>query len=414
MIISLMFFFLHFEAQSQKDTTLSLIQSELKFPYQSNKLEMVVSTSIYMKDTSKIAYVFPAINGEKQVYKFGMAWLLPYSREIQAAIMSQPFIKEQSFCLIKTSSSDSVLIVIDENANRDFSDEIIDAVKIGQPAYKKLNLVLDSLANLRFLVPIQIEVNRSAADKLQISCKNLTKYELIHHLEDTTLRLNLLMTPFNVNFKIQDIDLKDGKIRMQSIGLNEPFFFNGKLRLLDQFDLLKATVKFRTLAPDEIPLGYREGYYLDMKKLRSLTDPYLASDCGIFWSKPKYFLLYFWGHWCAPCMSKIEATKSLAESLKASNEIVFINYPTIFNKKDTLALSKVIFSNNLPCRQIVQVIGPREANEGVGIRDVVSLAKINAYPEYLLLNSKGKILYKGENKEQELDALLKELNITSD
>ncbi len=405
--------FFHFKAHSQKDTTLSLIQSEVKFPYQSNKFEMVVSTSIYMKDTSKIAYVLPDISGEKHVYKFGMAWLLPYTREIQAAIMNQSFIKEQSFCLIKTSSRDSVFIVIDENANKDFSDEVIDVVKIGQPAYKKLNLVLDSFTNLRFLVPIQIEVNRTPADKLQISCKNLAKYELIHHLEDTTLRLNLLMNPFNVNFKIQDIDLKDGKIRIQSIEMKEPFFFNGKLRVLDQFDLLKATVKFRTLAPDEIPLGYREGYYLDIKKLRSLTDPYLASDCGISWSKSKYFLLYFWGHWCAPCMSKIEATKSLAERLNASDQIILINYPTVFHEKDTLALSKVIFSNKLPCRQVVQVIGPREANEGIAIRDVVSLAKINAYPEYLLLNSKGKILYKGENKEQELDALLKELKIIS-
>jgi thiol-disulfide isomerase/thioredoxin len=334
--LNLLVLCLHLVANCQNDTTLTLVKSELNFPTQILESEFVLASPIFIEDTSQTSYVLPDIDGKKQIYKFGLDILLPQDKGIQATFNNRQ--KEFNLCLIqKAASSNIFFLLIDENANKNFLDEVVDTIAVGLPAYKKLNLLIDSLADLRFSIPLQIEINRLGG-QIEISCKNLTKYELVYPLEDTIIRLNLLTNFWYVNFKIRDVSLKDNKVKIQNIRLNEPFFFNGKLRILNNLDLLEGRVEFRTLRSDEVPFGYREGYYLDMERLKSFSDSYLtsSSSCSVSWIRPKYFLLYFWGNWCFPCMNRIEEIKRLSENLQAKDEIALLSYPTIFKEKDTL------------------------------------------------------------------------------
>lgn len=200
---------------------------------------------------------------------------------------------------------------------------------------------------------------------------------------------------------------------MQNIVIGEPFYFNGKLRVLNDLNIFKQTVELRTLGNDELPFGYRIGYYINMPKLMDLST---TATYPINWSTPEYFLLYFWGHWCQPCMKKLPETKKLAADLKKSDKVAMISYPLVFSSKDLPKLEKLIQKDSFLCPQVVQNTelftlcdDVKNSKPFINGCNVISLVRNHEYPTYILINRRGKILFRGPNKNNELEQILNDL-----
>jgi thiol-disulfide isomerase/thioredoxin len=312
------------------------------------------------------------------------------------------------FDLILAEKKDgSLWVSVDENGNRDFSDDVLDRVWLGKPMFRMLNLVKDSTGAI-FQTPVEISVKSYNGD-FEISLSNLSKFSLSYNLEDTILNIGILTNFYNTNFKLTTDNLATGKLEDQVFLMNEPFLFNGKLRVLENLDILNQTVELRTLASDELPYGYREGYYVNMDRLIELTEADSNMlDCSIEWKKYDYFLLDFWGQWCQPCLEKTGEVKQMYEMFEKTGKVKLISYPVILGKKkintELTELGKCIAERNLPCPQKLQFL---TGGGGCSLKftegnTVTTLFRVSEFPTYVLIDKKGKIFYWGSDKRHEL------------
>jgi thiol-disulfide isomerase/thioredoxin len=398
--------------QAQGSINCHLTKGETEFPYRDKKAEMVLKVSL-VEDTAVTKMVLPDVKGDVFLYKFGLDWLFESNTYLLSVIEENNYLVAHNLVVAIQSKGKLYNIIVDENGNNDFRDDRIISAKRGETMYKKLQLLMDSTSNFYCEIPVEMGIENTPSGTPRVHCRNLTKFTLKQPLEDSTLSVDILVNYLYPNFKINAPGLTSDSVELQNIVIGEPFYFNGKLRVLNNLNVFKQTVELRTLGKDELPFGYRTGYYINMARLMELS---VAATYPIDWSTPEYFLLYFWGHWCQPCMKKLPETKKLAANLSHSSKVAMISYPMVFASKDLPKLEKWIQKDSFLCPHVVQNAelfslcdDVKNGKPFINSCNVIGLVRNHQYPTYILINRRGKILYRGANERNQLEELLKGL-----
>ncbi len=131
-----------------------------------------------------------------------------------------------------------------------------------------------------------------------------------------------------------------------------------------------------------------------MAKLRQLTDMHMMEGQTINWGDKPYTLLHFWGEWCAPCRAEMPEVKALDGHLEAGKQVQMVHYPFVF-RKDLLERTLIyIRENNLSSIQSFCGSDTCSMDETVKEEcDVCSFARVSSFPNYILLDQQGKILF---------------------
>lgn len=304
---------------------------------------------------------------------------------------------------------------VDENGNKDFSDEKSQELKPGKPLFRRVSLLLDSIGT-RISLPLQFNVRKPGKTAI-VKVTNLLKYHFEYALSDTLLQLNLLVNFFNANFKLKVPARSHTKTEEDVYLLDEPFPFDGKYFILRNLDILNKTVELHSLPPTTVPHGYKKGYYADVDSIKEQVKKSIhLTDCKVECSNKEFLLLHFWAYWAQPCIDQYGELAQLEKELNESGKAVMINFPALRSwnapNEEILVLKERVFSFALPCVQLID-FGERD-NCGVMYNQkssVWSMFNVNTYPTYILLDKKGKIIYRGDNRHHELHALLKDLNL---
>ncbi|MBX9782041.1 MAG: TlpA family protein disulfide reductase [Chitinophagaceae bacterium] len=98
----------------------------------------------------------------------------------------------------------------------------------------------------------------------------------------------------------------------------------------------------------------------------------------------KYSLLHFWGSWCGPCIENIPKLKELHNKYNDNVLIISLPYESTI---DTTKARALIRKFDINWTQIIQFRDAPFSKPAV-IKDL----RIDAFPTYILLNSKGEIL----------------------
>jgi len=179
-------------------------------------------------------------------------------------------------------------------------------------------------------------------DTVKVTNANLKNYE--YRFKDTLLLSNKL-------FLIDSINASLFKIVLKKIVLNKPF------------------------------LGSRIGEQIKLENFNNLEGKKL--NLSNIYSSNKYTLIDFWGTWCAPC-------KKLTPSLISFNH----------NFKDVTLLS-IAYDKSI--QNVKNYIQKHKMDWIHGYlkerRGVLGDLNVTRYPTFILLNRKGKIIYRGVGEE---------------
>lgn len=205
--------------------------------------------------------------------------------------------------------------------------------------------------------------------------------------------------------------MSSGQSELANYTLNEPFEVSGKWYKLVNLDIIAQTIQLISLPENEPVYGYKKGYFVDLESLKTLC---LKSESDDFESindiGEKHVLLYFWGTWCAPCIHNIEAHAELTHRLSLKDSVTILNFPFLLMENDRKMLAELTGKSDVDPIQIIQHYEKGyypENTEQDQPQIVLDLLKVSTFPEYILLDRTGKILFRGNNKNRELQLSLR-------
>jgi hypothetical protein len=314
------------------------------------------------------------------------------------------------------SYSGDYYLWVDENGDKDFTDETSQAILPGKPLFREIKLVLDSVTST-FALPLQFDLT-GRGKNTSLAVSNLLKFHLDYDLKDTMLQLDLLVNYYAANFSLPPAaDIPGVESRPEVYLLEEPFPFAGRFFMLRKLDILNKTVELALLPPGQLPYGYKKGYYAEVDRVIKLLDNAVAlTECRAKNQAQDYLLLYFWMYWSQPCIDQFGELSQIAEMLDKSGRATMLCFPVLRNlpnqEKEIAILKKKISTYALPCRQFLETAGSGSCGVPYSNRKTVKdMLDVVSFPTYILLNKEGQIIYRGENKHHELQALLKELGL---
>jgi thiol-disulfide isomerase/thioredoxin len=178
--------------------------------------------------------------------------------------------------------------------------------------------------------------------------------------------------------------------------MNESFLFNGTWYFLQNLDFYKSTVELVKSNQNRVS-GYQEGQFLDFSSIKSITEEHLLFEQKVEWNNYSYFLFHFWGEWCNPCIKEIPELKEFERQLAMKNKIQLIHCPFVYKKALLDRTILAIKEHDLSKAQSLCMPGDCEPE----IQDIESCNlsqyfRVNIFPQYILVNKEGKILYRGD------------------
>lgn len=119
-----------------------------------------------------------------------------------------------------------------------------------------------------------------------------------------------------------------------------------------------------------------------------LPDNILQEVIPYFGIGKEHLLIDFWGTWCAPCIKELPELLKLYEKVQDKYNFVSI----CFDESSNFERAKQIFKkNNISWSQIFD-------NQSDNMNSITGKLGINTFPSFILIDRKGKILFKGEGQ----------------
>lgn len=318
----------------------------------------------------------------------------------EASFFSSTYLNSQEenspiYILVSSPSdtpSEYCTVIFDRNKNSSFLDEKPRKIRYNEANYIRLEVS----------EYLQLGLSFTVKDKglfTQYVFWNHTYFAFRQMIDGALLSLNLMPTFLGLYFNIETTDLADNTNKMQSFRDNEPFMFNGELYQLYDFDKNKKTIKIKKLKQQEKPYGYRLGYYTNRAELERLANLKMED----------YALLYFWGSWCQPCVANLDKTVQLQQLTDGRENWSMHYFSVAFSDKQVAKTTELTINHGLSEQQNIQRMPPPICEQKAQYFtdcNILDLLYVNTYPTYLLLDKNGKILYRGDNKDDELFKLI--------
>lgn len=312
---------------------------------------------------------------------------------------------ETKISILVGKRNDSTVLILDSNNDKDLKDDIV-LTYSGQP---KENFSLPYTA-----IPLNIAGRQQILHVQMIPYKKSLRY----HSEIEQKHYLLIGT---YEYLTGDVDLINNKTPIYVINLKASSLYNKKyLRIairendelsyynigdiitikqesfvIEGINTTNDTLSLRKPLKNEMQFGNSAGQKIRYSKALNIEGEELA-----FPVKGKLTLLDFWGTWCAPCKELTPDLKLFQK--KYTNKVQLISVAYDQNQK---TVKQYIDVNKLAWSHVFQ--GYDE-----GKHPLIEQFNISSYPTFILIDSSGKILHRGDGKEAltEIDDLLQNSN----
>lgn len=222
----------------------------------------------------------------------------------------------------------------------------------------------------------------------------LCKVYLMHHsVYYSVFNSRLTFSKPNENF----INLFEGGYPIYKYG--DSIYLGNKIIMLDTLSILGDTVVFKEVGVNPAMRGVLQGAVLkDIWGKDFTTGEYKRINLED--SSKIYTLIHFWGSWCSPCIATLPKLKDLHG--KFSEMVQFIGFP-FESMKDINKAKKYMDKYEMKWEQIIQL-----RDDPFNKADVVRELKIDEFPTYILINSRGKIIIRTSEINEVEKILIKE------
>ncbi len=283
------------------------------------------------------------------------------------------------------------VVIFDAEGDYCFDNNTRDTINLNSPTlvFKPISLWQNG-SICEITLPLMINVNTVRGEFQSMEIQNYLQYRARCLVEGDTLAINIQAHYYRMWCYYSDPGLPADSLSLFQI--NEPFKFKGKWYKLKNLDLCGNKISLEYIQGDQIQ-GFHEGQYVDMAILRELTEKNLMTGADtINWVNTPFFLLHFWGEWCAPCMEELPEVKALDQRLSAKGKVQMIYYPFIFKDQLISRTEACISSHALSRRQSYCIPKNCQLEEG-GMEwcNVADLLNVHAFPQFILVGADGKI-----------------------
>jgi hypothetical protein len=222
-----------------------------------------------------------------------------------------------------------------------------------------------------------------------------TKEAFYAQIKDIDTLINFIIRPYIIFQQ----NIRMGTNQNSKSLLGTPFEFDESFELWNKryYKLINLEVGTKTIRLDSVSyqegiLGYKTGKFInDFEGVkRRLNDRFIDNQNKIF---PRdYYLFYFWGEWCQPCVKKIDENKKTfmkfdLEKLNLIN-IAFLSR----NKESEAKTIDLIRENKISGFHIIE-------NQKSLQSSLIKKLNVSTYPSYVVVDSKGKVIYRTDDKE---------------
>jgi thiol-disulfide isomerase/thioredoxin len=298
----------------------------------------------------------------------------------------------QSIIFAVLFNGNSVECLGDFNRNQDFADEI--SSKNQYYSYEMFDFINSKKHSYTRNVSL---IKESYDSTFLINNKTLKSY---YKLKFNDIWLVDISEKYpNYNFYIQGNDLFSGDffIYNKSIDLGNDLVYDKqfKFRVFDTLKIENDFFKIDSINEKSLRIYLKE-IPKQFKKVGINVDDYILNyilknlfDNTFFETKniqiqKKYTLFDFWGTWCGPCLKKTDEIKKIYE--KHKNKLNIIGVAN--DEKDETVIAYI---------QKKQIDWLNTRVYWKDNRKILSDLKINQYPTYILIDSNGKIIYRGSS-----------------
>lgn len=402
LIILMVFSLATSEVRATDTLTLDVEKEDLGFPYVKVANEIVVASPVFYPLDNE--YSSTNELESRFIYKINLTQLLPRDRYLYD---KQECFESQLNLALEYEGNHLKLNYLVEADQKNLKPKVYE-IKMNQPAFVEL-CFQSKCEREPFCFNAQIEIENTTSRGLKIT--NLLYFNLSIEIDSTDLDFRFMCNFWEINFMHKGFDLSVDSINANNYTLNEAFEFQGNWYKFVNLDILKSTIQLVRIEETERIQGIKKGYYVDFLKLTDLCRKATQDGNDLIQQfGQKNILLYFWGPWCAPCIKNIEAHLELSARLVSRDSVVVLNFPFLLLEHDANDLAILRQTHNISSVQFVQDYNngyyPEETKYDIP-NNVLDLLKVTTFPEYILLNREGRILFRGNNSKKDLQYLLR-------
>jgi thiol-disulfide isomerase/thioredoxin len=242
-------------------------------------------------------------------------------------------------------------------------------------------IVFDVLASTKsgyYKIPFELKLWVDAKHGVLINIANRLTYKINFKIDETEFTKKIVIggqgVPANVEHNHNGV--------IQNFLLDEKMIFQKNVIKLFDLDLKQNKIKLLQEPLYDKVIGYKQGYYLSPESLSKLTS--FEHDKI---NKRKFFILNFWGKWCAPCLNHLDDLGKLEKELSKKDNVTMVSIRFVLEKngnKDYSLQTNLLqpFKNQI------------EENQNSLNKSSSLITSLNVifYPTYLVVDTDGKIL----------------------
>jgi len=248
-------------------------------------------------------------------------------------------------------------------------------------------LMLDSLNSANnFYLELTLNLEK---DKLSLSTKEAFFGNIT--LAGDTLA-NFVIRPYFIpqnNIFLERISLVNPSTNNKEfLQFGEPFELFKNYYKLSKIDIKSKSIIIEKVLFEEFKFGYKKNKFVEnFKELLAKKERNLLNKEGKI-SNTDYYIFYFWGEWCQPCLKNIDNNKSTFSILDL-NKINFINIALATSQESELRTIDLINKRKISGLHIIE-------NMNLDSEMLISKLNVITYPSYVVIDKTGKIIYRSD------------------
>jgi thiol-disulfide isomerase/thioredoxin len=218
---------------------------------------------------------------------------------------------------------------------------------------------------------------------------------------DSTLKL--IIRPYIIPQQnvIKTIFSESNAKSFETLEFDESFKVENKYYILTNLNLSSKTISLKSVSNSMGRLGYKIGKFVnDFEKVKNQLNKSILNATSKI-PTTGYYIIYFWGEWCQPCLKKIDYNKSLFSKLDL-NKVNLINIALSMTEESELKTIDLIQKKQIDGFHIIET--KKSLSNGL-----IQKLNISTYPSYVILDNKGKVAFRTDSiKERTIEEFLKE------
>jgi len=347
----------------------------------SSKRSYYTDNNTLLEDNSAAAY-----------YRFKV------DREFSTSLTGHKYYSESEYydsknCPINVDvyNDDKIIISFDDNKDGKYDDRdtIITSLENSVSTHLHYNHEKDVSKNIKIPCRLLIE---HIGDGYRLKILYETKSKGI-------IKINKKEVPIFFWKSLMEFDLY---VNGQEIKRGNPFRLGKEFYSVKSYDPIANTLSIYKLDRSEKLYGTAKNLHVKKELLHEAFTYHNIDKTDI--AKKDYHIFYFWGHWCPPCMIKMEDTSKTLGAVKENMAVYNVSLITKNYEDEVSIVKDIVWNYNLPGHALIE-----KHSLSSNTYPIIQLLDNRSYPGYVVLDSEYKIIYLSDKSNVPFEEFIKTL-----